>query len=154
MYFKTNGIHHRVIYLHTHEQNSMAECRHRYIVETELNLLGQCNAPLKYWSYAFESSVYLINHMPTSVLNHETPFECHLKLTPDYAFLRTSGCLYFSFLCPYNAHKLDFCFSACVFLGYNNFHLGYRCLDLSSKCIYLTRHVWFHENVFPLDKSE
>jgi histone deacetylase 1/2 len=153
-YFKTIGIHHRVIYPHTHEQNGMVERRHRHIVETRLTFLEQCQAPLKYWSYAFESSVYLINHMPAPVLNHKTPFECLLKSTLDYAFLRTFGCLCFSLLRPYNAYKLDFRSSPCVFLGYNTSHLGYRCLDLSSKRIYLARHVRFHENVFPFDKSE
>jgi histone deacetylase 1/2 len=153
-YFKTIGIQHRVICPHTHEQNGMVERRHRHIVETGLTLLGQCKAPLKYWSYDFESSVYLINRMPTAVLNHKTPFECLLKSTPDYAFLRTFGCLCFPFLRPYNAHKLDFRSSPCVFLGYSNSHLGYRCLDLSSNRIYLARHVRFHETVFPLDKTE
>ena len=153
-YFKTIGIHHRVICPHTHEQNDMVERSHRHIVETGLTLLGQCHAPLKYWSYAFESSVYLINRMPTPVLNNKTPFECLLKSTPDYAFLRTFGCLCFPFLRPYNAHKLDFRSTPCVFLGYSTSHVGYRCLDLSSKRIYLARHVRFHENVFPLDKIE
>jgi len=69
-YFKMIGIHLRVICPHTHEQNDMVERRHRHIVETRLTLFGQCNTPLKYYSYAFESSIYLINCMPTSVLNH------------------------------------------------------------------------------------
>ena len=86
----------------------MVERRRRYIVETGLTLLGQCKAPLKYWSSAFEISVYLINHMPTPVLNHKTPFECLLKSTPNYGFLCTFGCLCFLLLRPYNAHKLDF----------------------------------------------
>lgn len=130
----------------------MVERRHRHIVETGLTLLGQCHAPLKYWSYAFESSVYLINRMPTPVLNYKSPFECLLKSSSDYAFLRMFGCLCFPFLRPYNTHKLDFRSSACVFLGDSNSHLGYRCLDLTSKRIYLARHVRFHEHVF--GKSE
>jgi len=92
--------------------------------------------------------------MPTPVLNNKTLFECLLKSTPDYAFLRTFRCLCFPFLRPYNAHKLDFRSTPCVFLGYSTLHVGYRCLDLSSKRIYLARHVRFHENVFPLDKIE
>jgi len=153
-YFKTIGIHHRVICPHIHEQNGMVERRHKHIVETGLTLLGQCHAPFKYWSYAFESSVYLINRMPTRVLNYKSPFECLLKSSPDYPFLQTFGFLCFPFLRPYNTHKLDFRSSACVFLGYSNSHLGYRCLGLSSKHIYLSRHVRFHEHVFPLGKSK
>jgi histone deacetylase 1/2 len=50
---------------------------------------------------------------------------------------------------PYHAHKLDFRSSPCVFLGYSSFHLGYRCFDLESHRIYVSRHVRFHETVFP-----
>jgi histone deacetylase 1/2 len=39
-YFKTIGIHHCLIYPHTHEQNDMVECRHRHIVATRLTLFG------------------------------------------------------------------------------------------------------------------
>jgi len=66
----------------------------------------------------------------------------------------TFGCLCFPLLCPYNDHELDFCSSPCVFLGYNNSHLGYRCLDLSSNHLYIARHVRFHENIFSFDMSE
>jgi len=41
-----------------------------------------------------------------------------------------------------------------VFLGYSSSHLGYRCLDLESHRIYVSRHVRFHETVFPFEKSE
>ena len=36
-----------------------------------------------------------------------------------------------------------------MFLGYSSCHLGYRCLDLFSDCIYISGHVRFHENSFP-----
>jgi len=73
---------------------------------------------------------------------------------PNYNFLRTFGCLCFPFLCPYQAHKLDFRSSPCVFLGYSSSHLGYHCLDLAYHRIYVSRHVRFHENVFPFANSE
>jgi histone deacetylase 1/2 len=87
--------------------------------------------------------------MPTSILSNKSPFECLFRQTPDYAFLRTFGCLCFPFLRPYNAHKLDYHSTPCVFLGYSSSHLGYRCLDLSSDRIYISYHVRFHEQVFP-----
>jgi len=92
--------------------------------------------------------------MPTLILQNQSPFECLFNRTPDYDFLRTFGCLYFPFLCPYHAHKLDFRSSPCVFLGYSSSHFGYRCLDLTSQHIYISRHIRFHENVFPLAKSK
>jgi hypothetical protein len=41
-----------------------------------------------------------------------------------------------------------------LFLGYTSSHLGYRCLDLASQCIYVSHHVHFHEDVFPFTKFE
>ena len=132
----------------------MVERRHRHIVETGLTLLGQCKAPFRFWNYAFDTSVYLINRMPTSVLDNRSPFDCLFQWSPDYQFLRTFGCLCFPFLCPYNNHKLDFRSSPCIFFGYSPSHLGYRCFDIESHRMYISRHVRFHENVFPFDKSE
>jgi hypothetical protein len=101
---------------HTHEQNGIVDCHHRHIVETRLTLLIQCKAPLRFCNYAFETSIYLINHMPTLVLDNRSPFDCLFQRSPDYHFLCTFRCLCFSFLCPYHNHKLDFCFlSICVF---------------------------------------
>jgi len=154
IFFQTVGIHHRLICPHTHEQNGTVERRHRHIVETGLTLLGQCKAPFRFWNYAFETSVYLINRMPTPVLAHCSPFDCLFHRSPDYHFLRTFGCLCFPFLRPYNNHKLDFRSSPCVFFGYSSSHLGYRCFDIASHRIYISRHVRFHEHVFPFDNFE
>ena len=41
-----------------------------------------------------------------------------------------------------------------MFLGYSSSHLGYRCLDLTSHRIYVSRHVRFYENIFPFANSE
>jgi len=92
--------------------------------------------------------------MPTPVLAHRSQFDCLFQRSPDYHFLRTFGCLCFPFLRPYNNHKLDFRSSSCVFFGYSSSHLGYRCLDIASHHIYISRHVRFHEHVFSFDNSE
>jgi len=123
-------------------------------VETDLTLLGQCKAPFRFWNYAFDTSVYLINRMPTLILDNRSPFDCFFQRSSDYHFLRTFGCLCFPFLRPYNNHKLDFRSSPCVFFCYSSSHLGYRCFDIESHRMYISRHVRFHEHVFPFDKSE
>ncbi|KAL4569135.1 hypothetical protein LXL04_024766 [Taraxacum kok-saghyz] len=69
--------------------------------------------------------------------------------TPDYAFLRTFGCLCYPFLRPYNTHKMDFRSLPCVFLGYSTSHKGYLCLHTPSSRIYISRHVVFNETIFP-----
>ena len=153
-FIQTIDIHHKLICPYTHEQNSTIKGHHRYIVKTGLTLLAQCSAPLWFWNYVFESLIYLINYMPTLVLQNQSLFECLFHCTPDYDFLCTFGCLCFSFLRPYHVYKLDFYSSSYVFLGYSFSLLGYRCLDLASQRVYISRHVCFHENVFSFAKSE
>jgi len=92
--------------------------------------------------------------MPTLILQNKSLFAWLFHHTPDYDFLRTFRCLCFPFLHPYHSHKLDFSSSPCVFLGYSSFHLGYRCLNITSQCIYVSRHIHFHENVFSFANSE
>ena len=50
---------------------------------------------------------------------------------------------------PYNERKLQFRSKHCVFLGYSNFHKGYKCLDPSQGRVYISRDVVFDENIFP-----
>jgi len=86
--------------------------------------------------------------MPTSILRNKSPFETLFHQPPHYGFLCTFRCLYFPFLRPYNAHKLDYRSTPYVFLGYSSCHLGYHYLDLSSDRIYISRHIRFHEIPF------
>ena len=64
------------------------------------------------------------------------------------------GVFVFHFLRPYHAHKLDFCSSPYVFLGYSFSHLSYRYLDLVCQYIYVFCHVCFHKDVFSFANSE
>ncbi|CAN1845625.1 hypothetical protein LINPERHAP1_LOCUS37905, partial [Linum perenne] len=38
--------------------------------------MHQAKLPLKYWAYAFHTSVYLINRLSSSSLNFGTPYHC------------------------------------------------------------------------------
>lgn len=49
------------------------ERRHRQIVETGLVLLAKASLPLSYWCDAFSIAVYIINCLPTKVLEDLSP---------------------------------------------------------------------------------
>jgi histone deacetylase 1/2 len=66
--------------------------------------------------------------------------------------LRVFGCACWPNLHPYNNHKLAFRSKECAFLGYSNLHKGFKCLDISSVRIYISRDVTFDENVFPFSR--
>jgi hypothetical protein len=148
-FFKHLGIAHHVSCPHAHQQNGSAERKHRHIVEVGLSLLAHAQMPLKFWDEAFLTAVFLINRLPTRVLDNDTPFDRLYKKSPDYSFLRTFGCAVWPNLRPYNSRKLEFRSNRCVFLGYSNLHKGFKCLDPSSGRVYISRDVVFDETVFP-----
>jgi histone deacetylase 1/2 len=74
---------------HAHQQNGAAEHKHRHTVEVGLALLSHASMPLKFWGEAFITATYLINRIPSKVINHITPLKHLLNQKPDYSSLRT-----------------------------------------------------------------
>ncbi|GJV20702.1 putative RNA-directed DNA polymerase [Tanacetum coccineum] len=150
-FFSSLGIIHRRSCPHTIEQNGFVERHNRHVVETGLTLLAQACVPQHFWHYVFDTAVYLINRMPSRTSTNKSPFEHIFKRSPNYSFLRVFGRLCFPHLRPYNRHKMNFCSTPCVFLGYSPSHHGYHCLDISTDHLYIARHVCFNEAQFPFD---
>ena len=98
--------------------------------------LQQCTkGSLTYWTYAFVTTVYPINRMPTPTLHLSSPFDKLFESPPIYTKLRVFGCLYYLWFRPYSQHKLDSYFTPCVFLGYSSTQSAY--------IVYLGRHPIF-----------
>jgi hypothetical protein len=105
-FFKEVGISHHMSCPHTHQQNGSTERKYRYILEVGLSLLSHSSMPLKYWDEAFLTVTYLINHMPSRVIQGDTPYLRVFKEQPNYNFLHIFGCVCWPNLWPYNAQKL------------------------------------------------
>ena len=148
-FFQKIGISHRVSCPHAHQQNGAVERKHRHIVEVGLALLANASMPLKFWDEAFLTATYLINILPSKVINFDTPFQRLFKENPNYKSLRIFGCACWPNLRPYNTRKLSFRSTRCVFLGYSPLHKGFKCLDPSTGRVYISRDVTFDENIFP-----
>jgi histone deacetylase 1/2 len=74
-FFQRIGISHHVSCPYAHQQNGSAERKHRHIVEVGLSLLAHASMPLKFWDEAFVTATYLINRLPSKVINDQTPLE-------------------------------------------------------------------------------
>jgi hypothetical protein len=72
---------------------------------------------------------------------------------PAHYHLRVFGCACYPNTSATAPHKLSPRSTRCLFLGYSPDHKGYRCLDLTSHRIIISRHVVFDEDVFPLAGS-
>ncbi|KAK4390093.1 Retrovirus-related Pol polyprotein from transposon RE1 [Sesamum angolense] len=100
---------------------------------------------------AILTATYLINRLPTSVLNWKTPYEILYGKPVNYTVIRTFG--YLAFATNVQPHKSKFTKRAyrCIFVGYAFGQKGYRLYDLEDNIMLVSRDVVFHEGVFPYE---
>lgn len=63
------GVVYRLTCPHMPTQNGVAESRHRRAVDRGLAMIYKSKVPMVYWPMAFKTAVYLLNRLPTKVLN-------------------------------------------------------------------------------------
>ena len=118
-------------------------------MESGLSMLHHSNLPFSYRSNAFSTAVYLLNRIPSFVLNFISPWEKLYGHKPPFHALKTFGCAVYPYLSPYVSRKFDLKSSQCIFLGYPPQSKGYICLDVLIGKIYISCHCIFDESVFP-----
>jgi histone deacetylase 1/2 len=105
--------------------------------------------PLRFWDEVFQMGIFLINRLPSRVIDNQTPVEHIFQKKADYSILLIFRCACWPNLRPYNSHTLQFRSKQCSFLGYSGQHKGYHCLDIATGQIFTSRDVVFDEIVFP-----
>ena len=148
-----NGILYQTSCPHSPQQNRVSKRKHRHIVEIGLSLLYRFDLPYNYWSYAFSTAMFLINRLPSFVLNFKSPLEVLYSKPPPLKALKAFGCACYFYLRPYNKNKLQPRSQECVFLGYPPLSKGYICLDPTSNNIYIACYALFNESLFPFAQS-
>jgi hypothetical protein len=116
------------------------------------SLLFQASLPPVYWADSLHTATYLLNRHPTKTLDGHTPFFALHGTQPSYTHLRVFGCACYPNMSSTAPHKLSPRTCLCVFLKYSSDHKGYRCLDLHSNRIIVSRHVTFDETMFPFSE--
>lgn len=148
-FFSVNGVSFRLSCPHTSPQNGKAERMLRTTNDVIRTLLVQANLPPDFWVEALHTATHLLNIRPSRSIHHATP---HFRLfgqVPTYNHLRSFGCLCYPNVYATTAHKLQPLSVRCVFIGYPQEHKGYRCLDLSSRRVFVSRYVIFDESCYP-----
>jgi hypothetical protein len=149
-FFLTHGIQLRLSCPYTSAQNGRDERMIRTTTNMLCCLLFQASLPASYWAEALHTATQLLNCLPSKAVSHRTPHFVLYGTAPSYDHLRVFGCACYPNTSATAPHKLSPHSSHCLFLGYSPNHKGYRCLDLTSHRIIISRHVVFDEDVFPL----
>lgn len=108
--------------------------------------------PPSFWHHALHMATYLLNILPSKLLSNYSPTQFLYHRDPSYTHLRVFGCLCYPLFPSTTINKLQARSTPCVFLGYPPNHRGYKCYDLSSRKIIISRHVIFDESQFPFTK--
>ena len=116
-------------------------------------LLFQASMPPSYWVEGLHTATHLLNLLPTKTLASSTPHLALFGVAPSYDHLRVFSCACYPNLSSTAAHKLAPRSTLYVFLGYSAHHKGYRCLDLQSNRVIISRHVVFDETSFPFSRQ-
>ncbi|VFQ80258.1 unnamed protein product, partial [Cuscuta campestris] len=148
-FFESLGILFRFSCPYTSQQNGRAERTIRTLNNTIRTLLFQANLPPEFWVEALHMATHLFNILPTTTLNNRTPHEALYRTPPSYTHLRVFGCLCYPNLSATAPQKLAPRSARCIFLGYPESQRDYRCLDLTTHKIIVSRHVTFDESCFP-----
>jgi hypothetical protein len=117
------------------------------------SLLLQGSLPTRYWVENLHAATYL-NLLPTKAILTPSLHFALFGTTPSYTHLRVFGCACYPNTSATANHKLPPPHSCqCIFLGYSSEHKGYRCLDLATNRLLVSRII-FDKSSFPFASSD
>lgn len=92
-FYASKGILHQTSCVETPQQNGRVERKHQHILAVARALLIQSRLPFKFWAHAVLHAVFLINRVPSSVVNGKIPYELLYGHLPDLSDLKVFGSL-------------------------------------------------------------
>jgi hypothetical protein len=149
IFLLSNGTHLQMSCPYTFPRNGKTERIIRFINNVIHTLLIQPSLPGSYWAEGLHTATYLLNRLPTKAIQVACPHIALFGSAPSYEHLRVFDCACYPNTAATAPHKLAPCSTWYVFLGYSYDHKGYRCLDLSTNRLIVSRYMVFHENSFP-----
>jgi transposase InsO family protein len=147
-FFRAHGIIHQTTCVDTPQQNGVAERKNRHLLEVTRSLMIDMHVPKSYWGDALLTAAYLINRMPSRVLEFKTPLEV---LSPPFSTSKgvspkVFGCVCFVHIHGQTLGKLDPRALKCVFVGYSPTQKGYKCYHPHSRKRFVSMDVTFFES--------
>jgi Integrase core domain/GAG-pre-integrase domain len=106
-YLSSQGIQYQTTCPYTPEQNEVAERKNRHLLEVTRSMMMSMNVPKYLWGQAVLTATYLINRMPSRVLDWKSPIEMLKGKNEDVLSLKTFGCVCFVQDNRPNVGKLD-----------------------------------------------
>ncbi|GJS98337.1 ribonuclease H-like domain-containing protein [Tanacetum coccineum] len=137
---------------YTPQQNRIIERKHRHLLNVARSLLFQGGIPLNMWTECVLTDAYLINRLPTSVLNEKSPYDLVYNRPPSLKHLRSFGCLDYATILN-NHDKFGSRSEKYALVRYSNSKKVYKLWSLDNKQVIYSRDVKFFEDIFPFKQK-
>jgi hypothetical protein len=107
------------------------------LMDKARSMLSGVRLTQEFWAEAVDTTKYLVNRSPSSVLVDSTPHEVWFGKNPSLSHLKVFGCDAFVHVPKEKRNKLDKKEVKCIFIGYKDGMKGYKLWDPASrkKCI-------------------
>ncbi|KAK1435086.1 hypothetical protein QVD17_00846 [Tagetes erecta] len=148
-FYNKNGILLETTCPHTPQQNGVVERKHRHLLETARALRFEANLPKRFWGECILTAAYIINRLPSRVINNKTPYELIWNQKPEYDHMKVFGCLAYYKNMNTKGDKFEERGRPGIFMGYLHGTKGYKVYDIESKNMIVSRDVFFCEEHFP-----
>lgn len=146
-HFLDHGIIHQSSCTNTPQQNGVAERKNRHLLEMARTMCFLMQVPKSFWGEAVLTAAYLINRLPTRVLNKRAPVEVLSGSSTLFSIPpRVFGCTGFVHNHSPSREKLDPRAIKCVFVGYSPTQKGYKCYHPPSRKWFVSMDVTFFEH--------
>ncbi|KAK8936826.1 hypothetical protein KSP39_PZI012397 [Platanthera zijinensis] len=141
------GILHQTSCAYTPQQNGVAERKNRHLLDVARSLMLQMHVPKPYWNFAVSTACFLINHLPSFILNYGTPFSILFPSTPAFPLPpRVFGTLCYVHRLGPSSDKLDPRAAKHIFVGYSRTQKGYVCYSPTTRKISVSADITFRED--------
>ena len=148
-FLANKGIEHQFSCVQRPQQNATVERKFQHLLNVARSLYFQSCVPISFGGECIATATYIINRIPSRLLQNKTPYYLLQKTQPDYAIMRVFGSLCYTSTLLTNRHKFTLRAHPCVFVGYPKGYKGYKLYNLIIKTFQISRDIVFQETIIP-----
>ena len=123
----------------------MAKRKLAHLTSVCLSWLHARSLPRELWESTFQTACHVVNRLPPWPWTKSSPFELIYHRKPNVSYFCIFGSICYVHVLKHNRTKLVPKVKKCIFVGNDTHRKGWRCLDLETKMVIVSRDVVFDE---------